>query len=302
MDNIFLKKTFIFILFALICLPQSVFALTSFSNSVTISAQVGSVLPPWTGGGGGGGTATENLTEIPTTVNFSGMAYPFSKIFVLKDKEIIATTTSDPGAKFLVSVSNNFNTGTYVFSVYGEDSNGRRSSVFSIPLLITKGTTVDIGNIFLSPTIAVDKNQVKKGDNLVIFGLTAPKSEVVISVHSNPELFFKTISNTIGAYLYNLDTSMLELGEHETKSKSILSNNISLYTNLLRFSVNSGEIKQNCSLLRGDANCDNLVNIIDFSITAFWYKKDNSPKKLDLNNDGKVNLIDFSIMAFNWTG
>jgi len=272
------------------------------SDFVTISAIVGSPITPPPGGGGGGGGGGN--VDIPTTVNFSGMAYPLSKVFVLKDGKMAISTISDQAANFSVSLTG-LSSNTYTFSVYGEDDRGRKSSFFSFPIFVTSGTTVNIGNIFLSPTIDVDKSEVKKGDELIIFGKSIPQKEVIISVHSDQEYFYKVVSNAMGAYLYNLDTSILEIGKHQTKSKTNLDTQISLYATPVSFSVGNYSKKKDeidCSTLRGDLNCDNHVNLIDFSIMAYWYKKTNPPKKVDLNGDGKITLVDFSIMAFNWTG
>lgn len=309
MANIFYKnKTILFFFIFLICFPQMVLSYTTDLHPVTISAYVGVTDPNdddnQGGGHGGGGGGGVTPIHLGTVVNFSGMAYPLSRVYILKDGQIAATTIADPAANFSVSLSD-LNTNTYTFSVYGEDDKGRKSSFFSFPIFITKGTTVNIGNIFLSPTIDIDKSEVKKGDNLVIFGQSIPKKEIVISVHSDQEYFYKIISNQMGVYLYNLDTSILEIGKHQTKSKSVLESQISQYTTPLSFIVgDENKTKDNttCSLLRGDLNCDNHVNLIDFSIMAYWYKKPNPPLKVDLNSDMKISLVDFSIMAFNWTG
>lgn len=299
MLNFFSKNKLFFAIFIFLILsPLLTNADTVVSNNVVISALV---VDNNTGGGGGGGGVG---TVIPTTVNFSGMAYPLSKVYILKDGVIAVTTIADQSANFSVSLLG-LSTNTYTFSIYGEDSSGRKSSFFSFPIYVTSGTTVNIGNIFLSPTIDVDKAEVKKGDNLVIFGQSNPKNEIVISVNSLQEHFFRVISNAMGVYLYNLDTSILEIGEHNTKSKAILDNKTSSYNNPVTFSVgNKSKEKEkvDCSTLRGDLNCDGRVNLVDFSIMAYWYKKINFPVNIDLNHDGKVSLIDFSIMAFNWTG
>lgn len=280
-------------------IPQVIFAADMvINNDVTISASVNGTQ---NGGGSGGGGGAITLSTI---VIFSGKAYPLSRVYVLKDGKMATSTIADQMANFSVSLSG-LSTDTYTFSIYGEDSKGKKSSFFSFPIFITYGTTINIGNIFLSPTIDVDKSEVKKGDNLVIFGYSLPKNEVIISVYANQEYFFKAFSNAMGIYLYNLDTSILQMGNHQTKSKTSFNNQTSLYATPVSFIVGSeSKLKDGiaCNLLRGDLNCDNHVNLIDFSIMAYWYKKINPPEKVDLNGDGKITLVDFSIMAFNWTG
>jgi hypothetical protein len=302
-NSILNRIVFILLLFC-VFISQSVFALDIIvNNDVTISAKVNPTNNNGNGNGGGGGGGGGILNLI-TTVNFSGMAYPLSRVYILKDGDIAVTTIADQAANFSVSLTG-LSTDTYTFSIYGEDSNNRKSSFFSFPIYITEGTTVNIGNIFLSPTIDVNKSQVKRGDNLIIFGQSVPQNEVVISVHSDQEHFFRVVSNAMGAYLYNLDTSILENGKHQTKSKTTLDTQVSLYATPVSFLVGDESIlkdETDCSLFRGDLNCDNHVNLIDFSIMAFWYKKINPPQKIDLSNDGKITLVDFSIMAFYWTG
>ena len=306
MFKFFLKNLFIsFIIIALFS-SQVVFATTIYGPAlpaVVISAIING---PGGGGSGGGGGGAIDTTPIvmPTVVNFKGMAYPLSKVYILKDGQVAVTTISDPGANFSVSLTD-LTTNTYKFSIYAEDAGGRKSSSFSFPIFVTAGTTVNIGNIFLSPTIDIDKSEVKKGDNLAIFGQSAPKGEITISVHSEKEYFFKVTSNDIGAYLYNFDTSVIEIGKHQTKSKGAKNGELSSFSAPVSFTIgnqNKNMEKNDCSKLRGDLNCDSKVNLVDFSIMAFWYKKTSPPVNVDLNSDGKITLVDFSIMAFNWTG
>jgi hypothetical protein len=175
---------------------------------------------------------------------------------------------------------------------------------------VTAGATTNITGIFISPTIDVDKAQVKKGDNLAIFGQSAPKSSITITVNSSAELFLQAKSDAIGAYLYNLDTSPLEIGSHMTRSKSAVAGEISDYGSTVDFAVGNQNIAKKpktstCSLgSKGDLNCSRKVNLVDFSIMAYWYQRTLSGNglKADLNHDNKVNLTDFSILASNWTG
>ncbi len=264
-----------------------------------------------TGGGGGGvgglstGTTTGGDTGGGTgRINFSGRAYPNSKVSILKDGVLVVSTVADPKADFSVSIGTLAN-GNYSFSVYGQDSNDRRSTSFSFPVFITQGSAINIGGIFLSPTIDVDKSEVKQGDNVVIFGQSVPDSDITISVHSEQEIFNKVKTDKSGVYLLNFDTSQIEIGSHLAKSKSAVETEVSPFGNTVAFKVGNESKKKElntCSSLRGDLNCDKKVNLVDFSIMAYWYKKTDFPANVDLNKDGIISLIDFSIMAFNWTG
>lgn len=256
------------------------------------------------GGGGGGATFVPPSSGGIGSVNFSGRAFPMSKIFILKDGVLSVSTVSDPQANFSVNVSG-INSGSYNFSIYGQDSNGKKSSSFSFPITINDAAAINIGGIFLAPTIDVDKSEVRKGENVAIFGQSVPSSDITISVHSENEFFNKIKTDKNGVYLLNFDTTPLELGGHTAKSKSAVSTEISPFGNSVGFKVGLDSVKKeikNCSALRGDLNCDSKVNLVDFSIMAYWYKKINPPANVDLNSDGKITLVDFSIMAFNWTG
>ncbi len=256
------------------------------------------------GGGGGGGGNYSGQTTIPSTnVVFTGRAYPRSIITLLKDAQVVATSVADADADFQITISN-ISGGNYIFSIYSEDSKGTRSSLLAFPVSVTSGVTTKVGSIFIAPTIATDKSEVRRGDNIAIFGQSAPSSEITISVSSEEEFFIKKIADTSGGYLVNFDTSVLEAGQHQTKSKASLGGEITAFGKVAGFIVGTKNINDELpkNVPRGDTNGDNRVNLIDFSIAAYWYKRPNPPAGSDLNGDGKVNLVDFSIMAFNWTG
>jgi hypothetical protein len=258
------------------------------------------------GGGGGGGGGGAGVIPTVTNVIFSGRAYPKSSVTLLKDAQVAATTIAGADANFEISLSG-LAGGNYVFSIYAEDSKGVRSSLLTFSVSITTGATNKISGIFLAPTIAIDKAQVKRGENIAIFGESVPNSDITISVSSDEEFFNKTKSDASGVYLYNFDTAVLENGEHSTKSKAALNNEISSFSKAVSFVVGTETILEQPKCSKADLNCDGKVNLVDFSIAAYWYKKDLSQdfKKIEaerLNADAKINLVDFSIMAFYWTG
>ncbi|MFH1745161.1 MAG: hypothetical protein ABH881_03260 [bacterium] len=258
------------------------------------------------GGGGGGGGGGSVAVPVATSVIFSGRAYPKSSVTLLKDAQIAATTVAGADANFQISLSG-ISGGNYIFSLYGEDAKGIRSSLLTFPVSVTAGATTNVSGIFLAPTIAVDKAEVKRGDNVIIFGQSVPNSEITISVNSDEEFFNKIKADTSGAYLYNFDTSVLENGQHFTKSKAALNNEISPFSKVVDFLVGTENVLAEAKCGKADLNCDSKVNLVDFSIAAYWYKQPLSTAfKITeinrLNGDGKIDLIDFSIMAYYWTG
>ncbi len=224
----------------------------------------------------------------------------------MKDAQIVTTITAGADGTFQ-TVVNNLSPGNYIFSLYAEDKDGVRSSLLTFPSSITYGAITNISGIFVAPTIAVDKVQVKRGDDIGIFGQGAPKADVIISVHSDQEYFARTVSDKDGIYLYNFDTVVLEYGDHATKSKASIANElVSGYSSVANFKVGTQNVvqalpKKSC-FGEGDVNTDCKINLVDYSIVAYWYKRSNPPASADLNGDGKVTLVDFSILAYHWTG
>lgn len=278
---------------------------TTFAGLSVVSEEPAPTPAPASSGGGGGGGGSGSAPNIPaqTGVTFSGRAYPKSAITLLKDAQIAATTIAGTDANFSISVSG-ISVGNYIFSLYSEDNKGIRSSLLTFPVSVTSGATAKVGGIFIAPTIAVDKSEVRRGDNIAIFGQSAPNSEITISVNSDEEFFNKVKTDQSGAYLYNFDTSSLAMEQHFARSKSTYSDEISSFSKSVSFIVGTKNIAAELPKVaaKGDLNSDKRVNLVDFSISAYWYKRPNPPATADLNGDGKVDLIDFSIMAYYWTG
>lgn len=271
-------------------------------ENINISAEVLSVIGG--GGGGNGGGGGGGYVNLPTIVNFTGRAYPLSKIIILQNGVQFAQTISGQDAKFNIKLSGLYS-GQYIFSVVSEDNTGRQSSPFTFPLQLTQGVETTISGIFLSPTIDVDKQIVKQGEDIAIFGKTSSDSLVTISVHSAVESFVTTYSDDDGVYLYNFDTTPLELGLHQTKSKSkiVSTNEVSPFSNTVSFQVGKEtKPKPETECFFADINCDGHINLIDFSIMTYWYKKPFPLPKADLDNNKIVNLADFSILAYYWNG
>ncbi|MEZ4103269.1 MAG: hypothetical protein R3B55_01770 [Candidatus Paceibacterota bacterium] len=262
--------------------------------------------PPPSGGGGGGGGGTR---PPETGVSFSGRAYPLSRVTILKDGVVVVETIAGQDARFRANIGD-LNPGSYNFTVRATDENGVTGNPFSFPVFISQGSTTDVTGIFLAPTIDVDKAEVRKGDDIAIFGQTVPESDVTIEVNSENQFFVNTQSDGDGIYLYNFNSAPLEEGSHSARSKTNLNTGeASNFGKLVGFSVgdqNIPKVPGNDSC-RADLNQDGKVNLVDFSIAAFWYNKPLSgeitiTESNCLNADGKINLVDFSIIAFNWTG
>jgi hypothetical protein len=257
--------------------------------------------PPSSGGGGGGGSYGFRTSAI-----FRGIAYPLSDVTLLENAQVVAVTQSGPDAKFEVDLSN-IPPGTYNFGVWAKDPNGNRSIMQTFSIMLTNGATTIISGVFFPPTISADKTQVKRGDVLNILGYTAPQVTISVIVNSNNEIVKNVTSSDSGAWLYRLNTSALDYGNHTAHAWAVATDgNMTANSNLIAFTVGNESISaqpnSSCTVLIGDLNGDCRVNIVDFSIMAYWYERTNPPAMVDLNHDGKINLVDFSILAYYWTG
>lgn len=256
-------------------------------ESLTVSAVVQSSTPP---------------TPGPTKVVFRGIAYPQASVSILENGSLLATTVADPSARFDVEITL-ASAGTFTFTLFAEDNQGRagRSSNFTIS--VTAGTTTTVSGIFLAPTIATDKAVVRLGDTISILGATAPASAVTVIVSSEQEVTFNTTAGSDGLWVIQAIADSLAIGEHNARAKSTApTNEISTFSNTVNFTVQAATVNPCTGKTPGDVNCDGRVNLVDFSILLFFWKKTNpSNIRADINADGVVNVRDFSIMLFWWT-
>jgi len=254
--------------------PTTTAAISGTGATVVVRLEVTSVNscppappPPPPAAPSGGGT----VNPVPSVI-FEGRAFPLSKVVVLKNGEIAVSTVAGPDANFQVNLYG-LATGNYIFDIYGEDSTGLRSSSFTFPsVFITTGSTTRLSGIYIAPTIAVDKSTVKKGDNIAIFGQSVPSSEITITVNSDQEYLSKVKADTTGVYLYNFDTSPLNLGQHSTASKSATNGAISTFSNAVSFTVGSQNIPASPQTSGTTLNPGDLIKAT--TATVYYYGSD----------------------------
>jgi len=263
------------------------------SSSITITATVTTS----GGGSGGGGGGISGGSPLETKVILQGKAYPSARITILKDGEIAKITNADQNANFRAEI-NNITPGIWTFSLFGEDSVGRRSILISFAANILGGQTTIISNIILPPTIELEKTNLSRGETLNIFGQTVPQSQISIHIESNREIIKSVNAKSTGEWNYLLDTNILEEGMHTTRARAETPEGLkSSFSSVLSFYV--GKHKEEvCE--KADFNKDRRTNLIDFSILLYWLGKYNPC--VDMNRDGIVNLSDFSILLYWWTG
>jgi hypothetical protein len=262
-----------------------------------------------TSNSGGGSAGVGILQNTTTKLTFSGRAYPGGQVWLLKDGQFFASTTADQAALFLISVFD-LTVGDYIFSLYVLDNQNRRSPLQTFPVAVTEGMVKEINNIFIAPTIAVDKAEVKKGEFISVLGQSVPQAEVAIITNSEQEIAGKVFAGFDGTYLYSFDTSLLAVVTYSVRVNAALGGALSGYSEIISFRVGAQTVDVqpiNKCLVKSDLNNDCRVNLVDFYIALYWYQRVLSGPFVDkesslLNNDNKVDLIDFSIMAYYWTG
>lgn len=274
----------------------------AFSTTTSVIPSRTTPINPGGDGGGGSGKRGGRSSSGTGAVVVSGMAYPNTKVTIIRDGRVVSTVTADPGATFRVTVSD-LAAGSYTFGVYAEDTSGLKSPTASFPVTVTESVTATIDNIYLAPTIAVDSQQVKQGDPIGIFGTTAPNAAVTLHVHSAKEFVNNVVAGSTGRWFKQFDTSVLELGNHITFSRSAINNLITGESTTVAFAVGDKTVKADPTYKRSDLNNDGSVNIIDFSMLLYyWYQKPPATSKADINKSGLVDVTDLSIMLYDWTG
>jgi len=251
--------------------------------------------PPGGGGDGGGGGI---ITPPATKAVFQGIVYPLAEINILKDGEKIKTFMANNFAKFQTEISN-LTAGNYIFIVWARDTKKRKSINLSYSVEIKSGKTAYVSDIFFPPTISLEKNSLKRGEILKISGQSVPKGE--ISLFVNPgDIIRKTLSQEDGKWKYSFDTSALQEGIYNIKSRAAFEKLISTFSQILLLGVDKPVPITEGICLKADFNKDDKVNLVGFSIFLSWWGKANP--EIDLNQNGKVDLPDFSIFLSCWTG
>ncbi len=252
-----------------------------------------------------GGAPPEPTPVFPSTITFSGKAYPQSEVVLLKDGQIASVATSGVDAVFAITLRG-LRAGDYVFALYSRDFEGRRSNLVTLIRKIEQGTVTTVEGILIPPTIWADKTRVKKGDPLRMSGYSAPGAKVIISGTDGQSKFsFDTNADRIGRYAYTWDTSSLEFGTYEIFARALADGITSTASARLFFTVGitTEEAPSQGQLpCEGDLNGDCRVNLIDFSILVYWFGRSNPLSSVDFNGDSVIDLVDFSILAYWWTG
>ena len=230
----------------------------------------------------------------PTEIKFSGRAYPGAKVTIYaKD----ANTQFPIKQEEIESSDGTFKTNyrgipqnAYNYSLVITDKDNRNSQVKSYNLDVY-ANSLNVKNIFVSPTLGLLRSVVTKGDFITATGYAAPDSDVEFEVDDRL-ISGKTSAEKDGHYKWLFNTAGLNFGEHRVKARQIGGfNTKSDWSPTVIFSVSA--------ILnpKTDLNSDGIINISDWSVFLSSFKSENESvkKRVDLNGDGKTNISDFSV-------
>jgi hypothetical protein len=248
------------------------------------------------GGGGGGGSS-----GIGVTMQFNGIGYPNSKVYLLQDAVVRSSVVTDNTGSFSIKLSE-LTSASYLFSLYGEDKNGNRSPLRLVPTQIGSiGSSIN--GLLLPPTLVSDKEIVKQGEKIIFSGYSAANAVISVFLGDDGKLLATVISDKNGHYSYALSTNNFAKNGFILRTKASVGGLSSPSSAALNFIVGDNDKnRENKSCQKEDLNCDGGINLVDFSIMLYWVRHSPIPANVDLNNDGIIDLKDFSILIYHWTG
>lgn len=297
-----LKATLsLFVLILLFVPTQSLFGQVTALELLTVTAQVG-------GGNSLAGTSGGGQLLLPdTTIRFQGFAYPSSRVTLLKDNTIVATTIASTNPSFEL-VLTGLAPGVHSFSLYSEDARGVLSRPVSVTLVVNGAAITTVSNIIIPPTLDVETSVVQQGGSVTLVGQSAPFAEIEFAV-INQAGIYTTTANSDGLFRYVLDTSSFGDGRIFVTAQANVSGVESQLSVPLGLTIQGGGGDGSAPgwVLRGDVNKDNRVNLVDLTIIKSWHRRSLGANARVLENerlsgDSVIDLTDFSIAAYYWTG
>ena len=256
--------------------------------------------PPPSGGGGGGGGGSITPTPQPTYANLiiRGQAYPGAVVTISRAGAVAKTLIADGSGGFAAELSA-LPSGIQTFSLFAEDTNGRKSVTISLTLNLIANTTTTVEGLIIPLTIAISSSTVNQGQPLFIFGQSVPDSDVNLFIQST-EFVKRTAVAESGAWRYELDTTPLEISDHSVRAKAqTKTGEQSEFSETKFFRVVKPGAHAAPGTCLADLNDDNRADITDLSILLYnWGVPKNA--RADYNKDGRVDIIDFSILLYYW--
>ena len=256
--------------------------------------------------GGGAGSISPGYVpgaeeDLVTTVVMRGKSYPNADVHVLVDGKVVGIIKTDNRADFYFE-TDEITPGVASFGFWSEDTDGLKSTTLSLTLRVISGAVTTISGVNIAPSIDVDRNSVRQGEVVNIYGQSVPETKINIHIHSDEEFVEEANSDENGKWTIAFDTTPLEIDFHTAKALFLVEKDVNViksgFSKAVSFHV--GKVGGEAACPEADLNHDGRVNLTDFSILLFYWNTDN--ECADQNQNGNVDLVDFSIMMYYWTG
>ena len=233
----------------------------------------------------------------PTRVEFSGQAYPKSKLQVFFKSSVNGLYYVIPQAIYNITDNGAFTIsytallgGDYIFGLQAEDKDGRKTGIRPFAVDLSSQNELVATNLFLVPTIGFARNTVRKGDVLKVIGYGAANNTIEFEIDGQLQTFTAQAGSD-GLYQKLITTADYSLGSHTIRVRQKNKNTASGFSYKKTFAVSQLFFPVT------DLNGDGKIDISDWSIfLSKWNSKDPAARdQLDLNGDGKVDVSDFSL-------
>ena len=172
---------------------------------------------------------TPSVTSIPntgisrpTTIIFSGKAFPDGKISVINknlntekitEQENIASADGSFSISFIGILQ-----GFQSFGLIAKDKD-QRTAQTKFFFVDTTSESFVAKDILVPPTIDIANGQVSRGSTATIFGYATPGYSIRLYLD---DIIAKEISvERSGSYRFEIPTGVLEFGQHKTKTKQV---------------------------------------------------------------------------------
>jgi hypothetical protein len=232
----------------------------------------------------------------PTYAEFSGTAYPKSKVQVFFKSQVSDLYRTLPEATYTISNDGTFKAsfvallgGEYIFGLQAEDADGRKTGIrpFSINFLSTNDLIAR--DIFMPPTLGFLRGTVRRGDTITVLGYGGSDNTLEFELDNKP-FSLRAVTDSSGFYKVFIGTDVLGIGTHSIRVRQKNKTAVSDFSQTKTFTVSSLFFPST------DLNNDDKINISDWSIfLSKWSSPDPSTRAhIDFNGDGKTDLSDFS--------
>ncbi len=284
-----LQKTFILIIFLFLLNPYKVNA-----ESVTLTARVGD-----------------------TALVLNGYTVPNILITFIEDDIVVGTAISNNLGEFTKTFTAQ-EAGYHSLKIYYTDPTAQTSNTIQLMLLLIDFQTLTVSDIYLPPTIRIDKTNYTVDQNITISGYAKPNELIEIQISGAVGRYSVVNSNSDGFYTYSFPTTGFVPGIYSVNAsiKTDLSTNTPS-SNTLNFTFYDSEnnayiipesnnglcpypYRRLCYFDKGIKGYLDLINDLPDLLLGFvkFNGDNNKNSPFDINESGVINGEDFSIALF----